>query len=201
MMNDYIITLKDILKKREVDVSYDFCDETLKVIAQEFDLQEIKNFRANLKLTPTVNQKGIIVSGKLTAFVIHHCVVTLGPVPQSVNETIIVHYTPDGDDDILSNVSDKKLAKINIADDYDIEVMVDEQVNLYDIILEYFSLALCPTPRVANAQFDGFTIGELTETEKHHISKNLDLISQGKQPVSQNNPFASLAALKQKIED
>jgi uncharacterized metal-binding protein YceD (DUF177 family) len=200
-MNDYIIPLKEILKKREIKIDYSFDTENLNLIATEFDLREIQTLKASLNITPTANQKGIAVYGTLKAFVIHNCVVTLGPVPQSINEQIAVHYTPNGHDDIIGDLSEKALAKINFSEDYDLEILVDEQINLFDIIREYFSLSLLSTPRVANARFDGFTVGTLNPQEKQHINKNLNLITQGKQPVSLSNPFASLASLKQKIDD
>jgi uncharacterized metal-binding protein YceD (DUF177 family) len=201
MTHDMIVTLKDILKKREINVEYVFDAKTLVKIVKEFDLQDINSLKANFKLVPTANHKGIAVYGTLKGLVIHHCVVTLGPVPQSINEQIAVRYTPNGEDDILNELSDAAIAKINLHQDYDIEILVNEQIDLYDIVREYLSLSLLSTPRVANARFDGFTIGNLSPQEKKQLNKNLDLISDGKQPLSNDNPFASLAALKQKIED
>ena len=201
MTDDMIITLKDILKKREINIEYVLDAHILKKITKEFDLQDVHSLKASFKLMPTANHKGIAVYGTLKGLVIHHCVVTLGPVPQSINETIAVRYTPNGEDDILNELSDADVAKINLHQDYDIEILIDEQINLHDIVREYLSLSLLSTPRVANAKFDGFTIGNLSPQEKQQLNKNLDLISDGKQPLSNNNPFASLASLKQKIED
>ena len=199
MKHDTIITLKDVLKKREIIIDYVLDAEILNQLTQEFNLKQIDFVKANLKCLPIANQKGISIEGTLKALVIHSCVVTLGPVPQSINEKISIRYTPDGDDDILGTVLNSELSNINLHQDYDIESLIDGQVNIYDIVREYLSLSLLINPRVANAKFDGFTVGNLDIDEKKQLNRNLERIADGEQPLS-HNPFASLASLKQKIE-
>jgi uncharacterized metal-binding protein YceD (DUF177 family) len=197
--NDTVITLKDVLKKREININYALDLEELNELIQEFNLKQIDFVEAHFKILPIANQKGISVEGTLKAFVIHSCVVTLGPVPQSINEKISIRYTPDGEDDILGTVLNSELSNINLHQNYDVEQLIDGQVNVYDIIREYLSLSLLINPRVANARFDGFTVGNLDSDEKKRLNRNLERIADGEQPLS-HNPFASLASLKQKIE-
>ena len=200
MQNDNIVTLKEVLKKREINIDYVLDIQTLCLLAEEFELNKIDYLKVNFKLTPIANQKGIGVEATLKALVIHNCVVTLGPVPQSITENISIRYTPDGEDDILDQLSNSKVTNISLRQNYDVEPLIDGQINLYDIMHEYLSLSLFSNPRVANAKFDGFTLGHLNEQEKQQVNRNIERISEGQQPLS-SNPFASLAALKQKIDD
>jgi len=197
--NTMIITLKEILKKREVNVAYDLDESTLNDFCTEFGLKNIDFVKASFKCVPIAGQKGIALAGTLKASVIHACVVTFAPVPQSIDETISIHYTPDGKDDILERYTDPALAESSLMQNYDIEMLEEGQINIFDMIREYLSLSLLPHPRVANANFDGFTLGELDKAEQAQINKNIDLLAQGKQPQAAENPFASLAALKEKL--
>ncbi len=199
MKNDIIVTLKELLIKREINIECVLDEDNLNHIAEEFGLKEINFIKAKFRLVPIAQQKGIAVEATLSALVIHSCVVSLGPVPQTISENIAIRYTPDGGDDVLDQYSGSESVKINLQHDYDIEKLVGGQINLYDVIREYLSLSLLPNPRVANAKFDGFTVGALSDTEKQQLKRNLDRIAEGQQPLSQN-PFASLASLKQDRE-
>lgn len=199
MKNDIIVTLKELLIKREINIDCVLNADDLNHIAEEFGLKQINFIKAHFKLVPIAQQKGIALEATLKASVIHYCVVSLGPVPQSIDEKISIRYTPDGKDDVLDQFSSPEFTRISLYQDYDIEKIVRGQINLYDIIREYLSLSLHYNPRVANAKFDGFTVGQLSDTEKQQLQRNLERISEGQQPLSQN-PFASLASLKQKID-
>lgn len=199
MKNDLIITLKDLLKKREIDIDCALDTATLYHLAEEFGLQKIDFLKTNFNLTLIAQQKGIALKADIKALVIHECVVTLGPVPQSINENILIRFTPDGEDDVLDQFSDTVTSSDAKNMHYDIEILENNQVNLYDVIREYVSLALYTNPRVANAHFDGFTVGDITNDELVHVRKNLDRITKGQAPVA-NNPFSALASLKEKIQ-
>lgn len=198
MKNDLIITLKDLLKKREIDIDCALDTATLYHFAEEFGLQKIDFLKANFKLSLIAQQKGISVQANFNALVIHQCVVTLGPVPQSINEKVSIRYTPDGEDDVLDRYSGTASSSSVQSDHYDLEVLENNQVNLYDILREYLSLSLYMNPRVANARFEGYTVGDLSPAELAHVNNNVERIMVGQQPVA-DNPFASLAALKEKI--
>lgn len=198
-MKDACITLKDILKKREINIDHSLDSSELQELSKEFNLEDIKSLKVDFKILPIANNKGISVSGTMKGLVIHSCVITLGPVPQSINENISIRYTPNGVDDVIDKFPETELDNLYSNTDYDVEELIDSEINISDIIREYLSLSLLTNPRVANARFDGFTVGDLSQQEKHHIDKNLERIVKGKQPVA-DNPFASLASLKQKTE-
>jgi|GEM_PF-6189957 len=196
-MDTMIVTLKDVLKKRETDINLILDAQQKQELCSEFGLQEVKTVQASFKCVPISNQKGIALTGQLTASVVHECVVTFAPVPQNIQEKIAVHFTPDGTDDIVEDY-EKENFSLLINNDYDVEILEDDQINLYDIIFEYLSLSLASHPRVANAPFKDFTLGTLEADEKIQFDKNIERIAEGKKPLA-NNPFASLAALKEKL--
>jgi uncharacterized metal-binding protein YceD (DUF177 family) len=197
-MNNMIITLKDVLKRREIIFDYEFSKQNLSDFLTEFNLHHIDYIKVSLKCVPISDNKGIALSGQLTASVTHICVVTSAPVLQTIHEPLSIHFMPNGQDNVPHNCTDIQETELNFFDDYDIETLENGQINIFDLVREHFSLALLPYPRVANANFTGYTVGNLSDNEKKHFEKNVALIKQGKQPLAEN-PFASLVKLKETL--
>ena len=198
-MSDNIVTLKDVLKQREIEISFKLTDSQKEDLIKECDLLDIRSMDTEIKLSPIANNKGISADIHLKSDVIHACVVTLGPVTQRINEKIFLRFLPEGIEDIDANKHDH-IYLDNAADFSDTEDLIDEQINIFEIIREHLVLALDPLPRVANAEFKGYTAGDLSEEEKELINKNLERISNGESPAQTNNPFAALADLKKEFE-
>ena len=199
MSDRNIITLKDVLKQREIETTFELSDTEKADLINECDLLDIRSLRAEMKLSPIANNLGISVDMRIVSDVIHPCVVTLGPVTQKIDEKTFLRFIPEGHEDIDANKHDHIYLN-NDADFSDTEALIDEQINLYEIVREHLVLALDPLPRVANAEFKGYTLGGLTDEEKQLIDRNLERINSGEAPAQTNNPFAALADLKKELE-
>jgi len=199
MSSNNIITLKDVLKQREIETIFELNESQKAELQNECNLLDILALKADIKLSPIANNKGISADIHIKSDVVHPCVVTLGPVTQKISEKTLLRFLPEGIEDIDANKHDH-LYLNNKADFSDTEELIDEQIDLFSMIREHFVLALDPLPRVANAEFKGYTAGKLTNEEKRIVNRNLERIDSGEAPAQTNNPFAALADLKKEFE-
>ncbi|MEM6602930.1 MAG: DUF177 domain-containing protein [Pseudomonadota bacterium] len=198
MLTDNIVTLKDVLKKREIEDVFTFSDQQKQDLIQECDLLDIRSLKADLKIYPIVNNKGIGVEAKIKADIIHPCVVTLGPVTQKIREFVFLRFVPENHEED-GHITHDSIYLNKKLDFYDTEELINDQIDLYNIIREHVVIALDPLPRVANAEFKGYTSGNLTEEERQIVEKNTSLIAEGYIPNQSDNPFSVLADLKKRM--
>lgn len=192
--NSNIITLKEVLKKREISIEFLATTEQKQEIIEECDLNDIVKLKAKFKIIPIAHNKGLGVEFYLSAQVLHECVVTLAPVLQTIKQNYYLRYLPDHHDaDFSLEDSDIYLSD---GHEYEDDILKEGQINLYDIVHEYLVLALDPLPRVANVEFKGYIAGSLTPEEKKNLEENLALVEKGQPPKRIDNPFAALAELK-----
>jgi len=92
----------------------------------------------------------IVVDGVLKAEVVHTCVVSLDPAPQSIAEPIHVTLAAAGSKDLPPEP--KPGAEIMVDPEFDQpEVLAGPKLDLGRIVLEHFILALDPYPRAPGA--------------------------------------------------
>lgn len=197
MTDPMIVTLKEVLKKREIQLKFVPPPEYITQLMAECDLIEVSHIFAYFKIYPIAKNKGIGVEADIHARIVQPCVITLGPVPQKIHEKAFLRFTPDADAHDIDVVYDDIYFSKDI-DDFDTEKLVDDEINLYNIMREYIVLALEPMPRVANAEFKGYTVGELTAEERAFINKNIERVAMGEMPLNTHNPFSALADLKKR---
>ena len=197
MTDPMIVTLKEVLKKREIQLKFVPPPEYITQLMAECELMEVSHIYAFFKIYPIAKNKGIGVEADIHARVVQPCVITLGPVPQKIHEKAFLRFTPNAEVGEIDVVYDDIYFSKDI-DDFDTEKLVNDEINLYDIMREYIVLALDPMPRVANAEFKGYTAGELTDEERKFINKNIERVTAGETPVNINNPFSALADLKKR---
>ena len=93
----------------------------------------------------------IVVDGVLKAEVVHTCVVSLEPAPQSIDEPIHVTLATAGSKE--APPAPKPGAEIMVDPDVDQpEVIAGPAIDLGRIVLEHFTLALDPYPRAPGAK-------------------------------------------------
>ncbi|MBD0274058.1 MAG: DUF177 domain-containing protein [Acetobacteraceae bacterium] len=107
-------------------------------LARRFGIPAVETLRAELRLWPEADG-AVRAEGRLAAEVVQHCVVTLDPVAQRVEEAVSLRLLPAGEeprdepdepDDILSE---------------------DGVVDLGEAMAEQLALALDPYPRAPGA--------------------------------------------------
>ncbi len=147
----------------------------LAAIAEAADVLGVDGFRAELEVKPW-SGAGFHVTGRVTGSVRQACVLTLEPVPTTVDETIDLKLVPP-----------EELEKYEVRPDesgeIDLVAFADQPdpiengvIDLGSLAVEYFILGLEPYPRKEGAVFDAAGAGVEVGPEK-------------------TSPFAALARL------
>ena len=158
-------------------VKYVASEKEMQAIARSFGLLNVEAFSAELHIT-TWRRDGVKIEGTLLANIEQSCVVSLKPVPQSVNEDVSLIYVPEG----------SKFAKPEL--DANGELLLDPDgadlpdtfdgttIDISQLMLEVFALAIDPHPRA-----EGVSMDEIYKSDENA----------NEHPPS---PFAVLAKLK-----
>lgn len=145
--------------------------DELAQIAKRFSLLEISDLSARVTLS---GQKSVRVKGSFAATVTQRCVVTLEPVVEKVTGTFDEVYTSE-----IQTLRPEELIEIDMEAEERLP-MGDGKVDIGELVLEHFALALNPYPKKAGLHTDFFYKDEAPEDELAE------------------NPFAKLAELKKK---
>lgn len=143
------------------------------VLAERFDLVEIKNLTARLCVKPERAVLNFAVNGKLVADVVQSCVVTLEPLPAHVEQNIGVHFASP--EFFQSGGATER----DVEED-DMEPINDGIIDLGELVAQHLGLGLDPYPRKEGLPPVEVEFGE---------------------PLVKDNPFAKLVVLKDKTKD
>lgn len=152
---------------REERVDIEATPEERAAIAQELDLLTLDSLTAELYVRPW-RKAGVRVVGTVRGTLSQACVVTLEPVPATVEEEIDIRLDPDA--------SETSAVEVDIEAADPPELLDSDTVDVGAIALEHFALGIEPYPRAPGAVFEEEEGGEDAEAEP--------------------SPFAVLAALK-----
>lgn len=138
-------------------------------IAEALDLVAIDRLSAEVSVKPW-RREGVRVSGTVRAAVSQPCVVTLEPVPGTVEEAFTLRLDPEA----------SEAATVDIDPDSEDppERLESDVVDIGAIVLEHFVLGLDPYPRAEGVAFEGHIEDDEPET----------------------SPFAALKTLKDRAE-
>ncbi len=134
-------------------------DETERAeLAERLGISAVERLTADFELAPA---KGSVLRmrGTLESDVIQTCIVTLEPVPQTVNEAFDVVFLPaeEGDKD------DPKTVLLDPLEDEDSEFYHNGRLDLGRIVAEHLALGLDPYPRVPSTDFPGHKEGDTSD--------------------------------------
>lgn len=149
-------------------------------IAGSCGLTAIVAFEANIECKPW-HRDGVTVSGRITADIEQACAVSLEPIFSTIDTEFSAHFVPEGSRLALppKQVDGEIVFEFEGEDAPDI--LDGEEVDLWEVVLEYFNLEIDPFPRVEGQEM----LVELPD-EKAEEEVEEDKVS----------PFAILAALK-----
>jgi uncharacterized metal-binding protein YceD (DUF177 family) len=121
----------------EIDVT---ANETERAaLVRRFELLELPALKAEVTVQPGLG--GVwSVAGRLRAEVVQACVVTLDPVPQSIDETFDLRLAAG--------------ARASAADPDAPEPLEGDTIDVGAIVADHLSLALDPFPRAAGATYE-----------------------------------------------
>lgn len=153
-------------------------------LAERFELVSIDSLRAELEVKTASNGE-VTVRGPMSADIVQSCVATLEPVPETVEDTVEVLFSPHvSEDDMpsnpddLENLSEEELMALLEQP----EPLVDGKIDLGEVVSQFLAVAMDPYPRKEDAELpDSIRSEEDVEEDKP-------------------NPFAQLAGLKEQLE-
>ena len=152
--------------------------EQQKELVNRFKILELSDLQAKLSVSYDKHQKGVVVSGNLKADLVQQCVVTLGPVPEKIDEEFeLLLVSPEQ----AAVLDEEELYADPEAPDYD--AIEGNIVPLGEVVAQTLSVMMNPYPRVAGAEVKPVAGSNFTANEEV-----------GKKPT----PFAALAELRDK---
>lgn len=151
-------------------------------LADRFDLQTLDHLTAKITLRRVRGGQYVSVSGHISGAAVQTCVVSLEPVPATVESDFAIILGP------IDGAPERGEIDITEEDD-DLEPWPEEGIDLGEIAAQYFSLALDPYPRATDAEVpDAYQPSE-SEVEGYDNTA---------EPETKPNPFAALAGLAKK---
>lgn len=144
-------------------------------LAERFGIPSIDTLRAELTLRVLAGGALVRVTGHIRAEVVQTCVVTLEPVPQSVDEGFVLSFGRESDEDMGAEI------ELSLDEEDPPDPIVDGAIDVGEAVAEHLALALDPFPRKPGIVFEGSEEeggGEVAE------------------PEEKPNPFAVLAELR-----
>lgn len=152
----------------------------LEAIAQSCGLSAIAVFEAAVECRPW-HRDGVTVSGHIKAEIEQACAISLEPVFSVIDTEFSAHFVPPTSKLALP----PKQVDGEIVFEYDGEdapdILEGEEVDLWEVVLEYFNLEIDPFPRA-----EGQKVPEEWSSESPQEESEEDKVS----------PFAVLAELK-----
>ncbi|MEQ8285339.1 YceD family protein [Thalassospira sp.] len=153
-------------------------------LAKRFELVSIDSLKAELTIKISSNGE-VTVHGPMSAQITQNCVTTLAPVPEAVEDTVDVLFSPHvSEDDLpsnpddLENLSEEELmALLNQP-----EPLVDNKIDVGEVVAQFLAVAMDPYPRQEGAELPKLVMAEEEAEEERP------------------NPFAQLAGLKEQLE-
>lgn len=140
-------------------------------LADALDLIAVTHLSATFKLQPQSRGR-VLVEGRVKADVTQTCVVSLEPVPGSVDETFACEYWPS------DAMPEAHRGEVDVTQVLDIEPFEHGIIPVGRLIYETVAAGLDPNPRKADAAFD-WTDPKTTAAD-----------------MAKPNPFAALKNLK-----
>ncbi|MEX2628887.1 MAG: DUF177 domain-containing protein [Tistlia sp.] len=140
-------------------------------LAERFGLLGLERLTADLTLRRLRGGSVVRVAGQLSAAATQRCIVTLGPVPATLDEAFELDFQPAVEEEATEVVLDAEVEEP--------EPLTGDRLDLGELVAQQAALALDPYPRAAGARLAQSDWGASDEEE-----------------VPSDNPFAALASLK-----
>lgn len=122
-------------------------------LAQRFDIPSVDQLRASGVVRPEAGGRRVKLDGRLEAAVVQTCVVTLEPVPASINADFERFYGYDVLEEEAESV--RRELFLDLSDDLPVEPLSGDLLDLGAAVAEQLALELDPYPRRPGAIFTG----------------------------------------------
>ena len=171
----HILVLERLSSRHATAFDLKLSDAEQRQMVEDLDLIGLAKFRFSGEITPEGKQDWRLTA-KVGASVTQACVVTLAPVKTRIDEEVSRHYVPA---ETIAQSTEETETELN--DELD---PIPDQIDLLAVATEALALALPDYPRADDAPQDPQIFGP-----------------DGVAPMTDEdaNPFAGLAALKDKL--
>ena len=143
----YIIDTARLPAKGEnVEISAN--DAQKKALAKRLGLEKIDSFQVDALVRP-LNKHQVRATGTVKGKISQTCVVSLQPFDAEVEDSFNVLFEEPNPADLTLNEIDLDMSD----EEEDVDVLENNKIDLGEIAVEYFSLALDPFPHAPNARF------------------------------------------------
>ena len=174
------IVLRDDVSVAGLQLKLDADSAARAVLADRFGLISIDSLSTEVEVTPW-RKIGLRVEGKFSADVTQACVVSLAPVPQTLNQTFALKYRP------LEPVGEgSREVAVNPLEDEPPEDLPETGIDLGEIIAEQLALVLDPYPKASEH-------AQAAATVKTEVDEN---VGSSETLEKKDNPFDVLKNLK-----
>lgn len=124
-------------------------EDELRRIAKAYSLVALADVFARFELRRW-RREGVAVEGTLKARATQTCVVTLGPVEQTIDETFSMRFDPDAD--ALAGIAEDGEIDVDAFAEDPPDLLEGSRIDLGAILCEQLALALDPFPRAPGAE-------------------------------------------------
>ena len=165
-------------------------EQERKDVARRLKVESIDALSAHFDVKREDGNVRIRVSGTVKADITQNCIVSGDPITQHIEEDIAAFYTDQNNTvsfakakkDRMSRRIDAEIEMMDEAEDP--EPVIDGQIDLGELAVQYLSLAIDPYPR----------------SEEHQGEEEL-VLQDNPGPAPKRNPFAALKDWKLKQKD
>ncbi len=142
------LAIQDISEQQPLNKSIKADQEEQEALAERFDLIEMSGLTAELTLKREMAGHMVRVDGHFKVDVVQKCVVTLEPVPDSLDAKFEAFFT---DIKPPTSIVDEVEMKSEIDDP---EFVQDGVIDLGELVAQYIALELDPYPRKGDVHHD-----------------------------------------------
>ncbi len=125
-----------------------------RALAKRFGLVSLESLQAQGTLESFDDGRRARLTAHFTAQVTQSCVVTLEPVPATLDETFTLDYDADADPAALSEPELPENLEFFMEEPDPPDPLVGGMVDVGEAVAEHLALALDPYPRAAGVAFD-----------------------------------------------
>ena len=173
----------DEVRPRGLTIAFEADAEERAALARRLDLMALEALSAQLRFEAADEGEGAIrVTGTIRAGLVQSCVVTLEPVPRTVNESISALYAPLPAEQPAQEVE-------VLAEGDEAEPLPEDGIDVGEVVAEQLALLLDPYPRHPDAPVDPLSYSAGEDGPKKDTSGD----------DGGAGPFAALGQLKSKL--
>ena len=152
----------DALPREGQTVTIEAAPAEREALASFLGLPAIAALTATLKLEPQ-GCGGARVTGSVHGECTQTCVVSLEPIPATVDEAVDVRFAPKAAADSRSP-GPRETQTVSFEDDDEPDALIDGKIDLGALAAEFFALGLDPYPRKPGATFEEGAKSEPTDS-------------------------------------